>query len=93
MKWSPPKIDYTKKGSIRFRGSVDSADVKTSLTPLPNSFQDTTEMKKLFSPHILEEGRMNVHQEFLANSDQSGYWTRSSYELQLRVSFVKPSIM
>ena len=86
MKWSPPKVEYKDSGFIRFYGSVDTDHVKTTLTPLPASFLNTPEMLKLFSPHILEEGRMNVHQEYVTNSDKNGYWTRGSYELQLQVS-------
>ena len=87
MKWSPPRVEYKNSDSIRFYGSVGSENITTELTPLPSSFRDTPEMLKLCSPHILEEGRMSVHQEYVANSDRNGYWIRESFELRLQVSF------
>ena len=90
MKWCPPKVEYEDGGTIRFFGSVDSVNIPTSLTSLPSSFQNPPEMLKQWSPHILEEGRMSVHQEYVANSDNKGYWTRDSFELQLQVSSTIP---
>jgi hypothetical protein len=59
---------------------------KSKLPVIPSTFRDTSELIKYISPHILEEGIHSVKQEFMANSDKNGLWSRDMFAMNLRVS-------
>ena len=84
LKWSPPKV-VMEDFKVRFKGSVKSSS-KSKLPVIPSNFRDTSELIKYISPHILEEGIHSVKQEFMANSDRNGLWSRDLFAMHLRVS-------
>ncbi len=84
LKWLPPQVvveDY----KIRFKGPPKSNVERKKLPVIPSTFRDTSEIIKFMSPHILEEGVHAAEQEFLANSDRNGLWTREVFSMHLRV--------
>lgn len=84
LKWGPPEL-VIEDLNIRFKGNVRS-NTKNKLPLIPSSFRDASEMIKYMSPHILDEGLHSIQQEFLANSDRNGIWTRDVFSMKLRVS-------
>jgi hypothetical protein len=84
LKWGPPEL-VNYDFNIRFKGNVRS-NTKNKLPVIPSSFRDASEMIKHMSPHILDEGLYSIQQEFLANSDRNGLWTRDVFSMKLRVS-------
>lgn len=42
---------------------------------------------KHLTPHIIEEGLLDIQQEFHENSDSRGTWRRETYKLRLRSCF------
>ena len=87
LKWSPPKV-VMEDFKVCFKGSVKSSS-KSKLPVVPATFRDTSELIKFMSPHILEEGIHSVNQEFMANSNRNGLWTRAAFSMHLRVSIVR----
>lgn len=84
LKWGPPEL-VIADFNIRFKGNVRS-NSKNNLPVIPSSFRDASEMIKYMSPHILDEGVHSIQQEFLANSDRNGLWTRDVFSMKLRHS-------
>jgi len=87
LKWSPPDV-VMEDFKVRFKGSVKSSS-KSKLPVIPAAFRDTSELIKFMSPHILEEGIHSVNQEFMANSNRNGLWTRAAFSMHLRVSNIR----
>ena len=85
LKWCPPQV-LQEGYRIRFKGPAKSNLEKDKLPVIPSTFRDTSEIVKFMSPHILEEGIHSGQQEFSANSDRKGIWTRDVFSMQLRVS-------
>lgn len=81
LKWTPPSVCEVH-GKIRFRGSAKS--VITEFPSLPTRYKDASEILRMMTPHILEEGALSVEQEFLSNSDSNGVWTREVFSIKLR---------
>jgi hypothetical protein len=86
LKWCPPEL-VIEDFKIRFKGNV-TTNSKIKLPVIPSSFRDASEMIKCMTPHILDEGLCSLQQEFLANSDRNGLWTRYVFSMQLRVSLL-----
>jgi hypothetical protein len=84
LKWAPPTV-IIEDFKVRFKGAVKSSS-KSKLPVIPSTFRDTSELIKYISPHILEEGIHSVKQEFMANSDKNGLWSRDMFAMNLRVS-------
>jgi len=82
LKWTPPQLDLLSKGSIRFKNEVKTTS-KAELNKIPPTFSNTPDIIKHLTPHILEEGLLNVQEEFLTNSDVHRFWNRETYKLHL----------
>jgi len=84
LKYHPPQV-VLKEGFVTFYGTASHAQLSSDHEELPPTFKNAIEMRKLFSPILLAEGISALKQEFLSNSDTSGFWTRTSMPLQLLV--------
>ena len=88
LKYHPPEVVLKESGTVSFYGAASHTQLSSDLEELPTSFESATEMRKLFSPILLAEGISALKQEFLNNSDTSGFWSRSALSFQLVVGFL-----
>jgi hypothetical protein len=85
LKYHPPEVIVRDTGVVSFYGSASQTQFASDHEELPLTFENVTEMRKLFSPILLAEGISALKQEFLSNSDTSGIWSRDVMPLQLVV--------
>ena len=79
------------QGSIRFKDEVKATS--TTLNKIPPSFTNTPDIIKHLTPHILEEGLLNVQEEFSMNSDKNRFWNRETYKLNLlQITPIEPKL-
>ena len=76
------ELHISSQGSIRFKNEVKRTST-TGLNKIPPTFRNTPDIIKHLTPHILEEGLLNVQEEFMVNSDKHRFWNRQIYKLHL----------
>lgn len=82
LKWKPPNL-VVEGSTVRFKDCVELSS-KEDLPTIPLSFQSTSDLRNNTVPHILDEGIHSIRQEFRANSDRKGFWTRDVFKMTLR---------